>query len=340
VRTGERDFFVLEDNVRTLGSIGTETKLSLSYHQLDPSAVTKEDIIGGYEAATGKYTGIELISQVYPKLGITPGLIVCPGWSHIVAVGTAMTAKTTGLNGVFKCMAVKDIPTADVVEYSACNEWKSKNAYTDKHDIVCWPKVVVGDYQLYFSAVLAALIAYTDNENGGVPYVSPSNKQFRITGTVLADGTEVYLDQLQANILNGQGIVTAINIAGTWKCWGNNTGIYPVSTDVKDRFMPCRRMFVWWGNTFIQTYFQKVDDPMNKRLIEAIVDSENIRANGYKAKFQLADARIVYIPDENPTTDLLNGKIVFHQYLTPFPPAETIIDILEFDPDAFTASLS
>ena len=53
-------------------------------------------------------------------------------------------------------------------------------------------------------------------------------------------------------------------------------------------------MFDWWGNSFIQTYFQQVDDPMNTRLIEALVDSENIRANGYKAKQQIADAKIEF----------------------------------------------
>jgi phage tail sheath protein FI len=98
-------------------------------------------------------------------------------------------------------------------------------------------------------------------------------------------------------------------------------------------------MFDWWGNSFILTYFQKVDNPMNIRLIESIVDSENIRANGYRNRFQLADARIEFNISENPTTDLISGKIRFHQYLTPFPPAETIIDVLEFDADSLAASL-
>jgi phage tail sheath protein FI len=99
-------------------------------------------------------------------------------------------------------------------------------------------------------------------------------------------------------------------------------------------------MFDWWGNTFILTYFQKVDSPLNKRLIEAVVDSENIRANGFKARYQIADAYIEYSVAENPVTDLLNGKITFHQYLTPFPPAETIMNVLEFDPVALTTALA
>lgn len=323
------------------GSIPVDEELSLSYNWLDTSLVTKEDIIGSYDTVTGKYTGLQNIEQVYPKLGIVPGLIVIPGWSQVPAVGIAMMAKTEGINGCFKCMAVLDVDTASTTgaySYQAVPEWKANNSYISENAIVCWPKVKIGDAQYWFSAVTAALVAYTDADNDNVPYVSPSNKSFRITGTILSDGSEVYLDQAQGNFLNGNGIVTAINING-WRLWGNNTGIYPASTDVKDRFIPVRRMFSWWGNSFILTYFQKVDDPMNTRLIETIVDTENIRANGYKARYQIADARIEFLQDENPVTDLLNGKIRFHQYLTPFPPAETIIDTLEFDANALSKTL-
>lgn len=314
------------------------TQLSLTYDKLDPSLVTEDDIIGGYNATTGVYTGLELIRQVYPKFGILPGLILAPGWSHKPEVGIAMTAKCEGLNGVFKCNCVKDVDTSVAKVYSDVPEWKDNNSYADKHDHVLWPMVKVGSDLYYYSAVWAALAAYTDAVNANIPLESPSNKSLRITGTVLADGTEVFLDQEQGNYLNSQGIITAINING-WRCWGNNTGIYPGSSDVKDRFIPVRRMFDWWGNTFILTYFQKVDSPMNRRLIETVVDTENIRANGYKARFQIADAKIKFIAAENPATDLINGIIRFHQYLAAFPPAETIENVLEFDVNAFAASL-
>ena len=96
----------------------------------------------------------------------------------------------------------------------------------------------------------------------------------------------------------------------------------------------------WRANSFILTYFQKVDSPLNKRLIEAIVDSENVRGNGYVAMGVAARDEIVYNEDENPVTDLMNGKITFHQYMTPYTPAEDIEDIIEFDPDALVSALS
>lgn len=193
--------------------------------------------------------------------------------------------------------------------------------------------------QYAYSAIFGALTAYTDASNDDVPNLSPSNKLIGITGLCLEDGTEVTLDQPQANLLNGQGIITAINDSG-WKSWGNNTACYPANTDPKDRWFCCRRFFSWWGNSFILTYKQKVDEPGNYRLIESIVDSENIRGNSYVSQGKCAGARIEFSEDENPVTDILNGKIQFHQYLAPYVPAEDILNILEFDPDMLSAALN
>lgn len=334
-------FVVLE--VVEGGQIETdgETSLTLGFTKLDPTAVTKDDIIGGYDSATGRYKGLENVEQVFPRLSVIPGTILAPGWSHMPSVGIAMTSKTKDINGSFSCQSILDIDTNEVdgaSVYSDATAWKNDNSYTDKNNIVVWPKAMVGDKTYYFSALIAPLMAFIDNQNEGVPYVSPSNKQAKITATVLESGEEVRLDRVQANLLNGNGIITAINMDG-WKAWGNRTGAYPSSTDPKDTLIPVRRMFDWWGNTFIRTYFQKVDDPTNLRLVDNIVDSENIRANGYQAKQQIAGAKIEFNHDENPLTDIIDGKIVFHQYLTPYPPARSITNILEFDPYALQAAL-
>ena len=186
---------------------------------------------------------------------------------------------------------------------------------------------------------MGALIAYTDANNDDVPNLSPSNKLISITGTVLEDGTEVNLDQQQANFINGQGIITAVNLNG-WRTWGNNTACYPANTDPKDRWLCCRRFFSWWGNSFILNYSQNVDDPANYRLIESIVDTENIRGNSYVAQGKCAGVKIEYNEDDNPITDVLNGKIQFKQWLAPYTPAEDILNILEFDPSMIESALN
>jgi Phage tail sheath protein FI len=315
------------------------TELKVTCKKLDPSKVTEADIIGSYTSATGIYKGIECVNQVYPKLGLVPGLLLAPGWSHKPEVKTALNVNSTLINGCFNAEVILDVDSSTVRDYTAVAAWKATNGYTDKRDIVLWPKVKIGSKAYWYSAIMAALTAYTDAQNNGVPFKSPSNKSLPIDATILGDGTEIYLDLLQANTLNGNGIVTAINMSG-WRSWGNNTGIYPTSTDVKDRFIPVRRVFDWWGNSFIVDFFSKVDDPTNYRLIESIVDDENIKANGYQAAGQIAGAKIEFVQSDNPIANILNGKIQFKQSLAAFPPAENIVNVLGFSTTILETALS
>lgn len=187
-------------------------------------------------------------------------------------------------------------------------------------------KAKIGEKTYRFSTIVAAAIAKRDSENENVPYKSPSNLKIAISDMVNDNGDSVFLDQIQGNVLNGMGIVTAINMGG-WRTWGNNTAAYSFDPndssvmDPKDRFIAVRRMFDWWGNSFIQEYFDKVDDSTNYRLIESVVDSENIRANGFKAKGQIAGAKIEFNQEENSISNILNGKIKFVQKMAFYTPA-------------------
>ena len=321
------------------GGAGAAAKaLVVESTSIDPTAVKPSDIIGA--SATGGAKGFEVLQQIYPKFGMTPGLLLAPGWSHIPDVGIVLAAKCEEINGYFTCECLIDIDsTADgCTAYSDIKVAKEAAGCVSAHAMALWPCIAVGSHWFWYSAIMGALIAKVDAENDDVPNLSPSNKLIGATGTVLATGEEVLLDQVQGNAVNSFGVTTAINVNG-WRTWGNNSAVYPASTDPKDRWFCCRRFFSWWGNSFILTYFQKVDNPMNPRLIETIVDSENIRGASYVSQGKCARAEIVYNADENPVTDLLNGKITFHQYLTPYPPAEDILNILEFDPNALSDAL-
>lgn len=314
--------------------------IKVSSVSLNPSAVTPADVVGSVDPSTGKETGLEIVRQIYPVLGMVPGLLLAPGFSHLPAVAAALQAKTEGINGVFSCSCILDIDssTSGAKVYTGVKAAKEALGAISAHAIACWPMGKVGDKIYYMSAILGAHLAFFDADNGDVPYDSPSNKAMRITGTCLKDGTAVMLDQQQANeVINAIGVVTAINANG-FKCWGNRTAAYPSTTDPKDMWIGVRRFFDWDGNNFIQTYFQKVDRPGNTRLIQSIVDSQNITGNGYVARGYCAGYRTVFNTDENPITELLNGHITVHTYLAPYVPAEFIENIREYDVSALQAA--
>ncbi|MFY0545454.1 phage tail sheath family protein [Brevibacillus sp. H7] len=310
---------------------GGQANLTVTYDHLDPSDVTSADIIGGVDGTTGKATGLELINQVFPLFRLVPGQILAPGWSHNPAVAAVMKAKAGNINGLFKAIAVTDADSSAADLYTDVPSWKNTNNYTDSLQVVCWPKVPLGEEIYHLSTQFAGVTCKTDAENDDIPFVSPSNKSLQATGAVNGAEEEVSLGPDQANYLNGEGIVTALNHIGGWKLWGNRTAAYPGNTDVKDSFIPVRRMFNWIGNTIILTYWQYVDNPTNKRLIDTVVDSLNIWLNGLTARGALLGGRVEFRQEENPVSELLNGKVRFHVYLTPPVPAEDMEFTLEFD---------
>lgn len=314
------------------------SSVTISSTSIDPDAVTKYDLIGGVDINTGKEKGLEIIRWVYPKLGMTPGLILAPGWSHLPEVAAVIEAKCRNINGSFSCEALLDIDTTLATTYDKVKEVKEKTGISDPHSIACWPKAAVGEKQYYYSAILAAQTAYLDANNDDVPTKYPSNKDANITATVLEDNAEILLDQEQGNMVNSFGVCTAINMNG-FKSWGVETAAYPSTTDPKDRFIGVRRMTSWHGNTFILSYNQTIDDPLNFRMVENLVDTENIRCNSLQAREKWAGGRIEYKAEENTITDIIDGKVVFHQHIAPYVPAKEIVNRLEFDPYMLQADI-
>ena len=329
------DYYDDEGNAIVVTSKSYTNIRVVNWAKARPDMVTASDIIGGYSISAGKNTGLECIQDVYPKFRLVPGLIGCPKWSEKSEVAAVMRAKADNINGLFTCSAVVDIPSGDsgAKTYTDAPEWKNLNNYVAEREIVCWPKVALGGKVYHMSTQLIGLMNKVDTGRGDIPYKSPSNELMQMDSCVNESGQEIMMSIEQANYLNSQGIVTALNWTGGWRAWGNRTGAYPASTDVKDVFIPVRRMMDYLGNTFITTFWQKTDEPMTPRLVRTIVNSFNMYINSLVAIEALLGGRVEFREDENAYTDLLNGIIKFHVFITPPVPAEVIEGIFEYDPE-------
>lgn len=316
------------------GALYDKAEIFAAYDRVDASKVKAEDIIGGV-TSSGQNKGLELAGSIYNMYSMVPGILAAPGWTEDPTVASVLKAKALTLCGLFRCIVLTDVDTKEVKNYTEVNVWKNSNNYTGINQVVCWPCVRNGDSVYHMSTHIMGIIGSTDAKNEDVPYESPSNLSMQATGICLADGTEVSLTLEQANMLNSQGIVTAQNFVGGWKSWGNYTGVYPSSTDPKDCFICVRRMFDWQYQTFILTYWNKVDRPAMPRLIKTVVDSEIIRLNGLVSRGFLLGADMKFLESENPLTDLLQGIIRVHSYITPPVPAQEIDCIFEYDINNF-----
>ena len=165
----------------------TGDKVTLTYKKLTPSTVTETQV----KNAPGK------IAQVFPKLGMVPGVLIMPRWSTNVKIATLMETAMRDINGVFNGISIADLPTAadsavsvtsGCSSYTDCYSYKTDKGLQDKDLVLCWPKVKMEDDEYHLSSHLAALMHSVDNDYDGVPTASPSNHALQITGLCTKGG--------------------------------------------------------------------------------------------------------------------------------------------------------
>ncbi len=314
----------------------TTGKVTVKYDVVDPTQVTKDDIIGGYSVAKHETTGLELINTVFPRFTEVPDLILCPNWSHDPEVAAVMSAKAENINGLFEATAIIDVDctASGAPYYTDVPEWAKKNNFSKKNEIVCYPKVALGTKIFNLSTQLAASISAVDNTEGygdGTPCESASNKTIQADRMVTADGSEVIMDLQQANVLNENGIVTALNFYNGFVSWGNYTACYPANTDVSDYFYCISRMFKWVAKTLILTYWCYIDRGTRRRLLDAIVQSVNDWLTSLSTDEKIIGGRVEMNDSENSASQLAAGIVRFHIYMTPPSPLQKMDFVIEYD---------
>lgn len=312
------------------------SQLQLNGKTPSTTPIDAADVIGGVDVDTGARTGLEVIEDVFQQTGLVPGVVICPKFSKDPAVAAVMEAKCENINGCFVATCLIDVDTATVKVSTDVKTWKESNniVFPRQQCLFGKPALIGSDgvKKIFnFASQQGPLLQWVDTYKGnGLPYHSPSNKNLRMNALLLEDETELPMHLLDANYLNSQGVVTALNFIGGWRSWGNRTAAYPANTDVKDMFIPVRRMFDYIGNTVVLTIWQKVDEPGNRRLIDAIMNSLQLWLDGLSNSEALLGARIEFRHDENPTTELLNGHYVFHIFIAVPTPAEWLDFRLEY----------
>lgn len=140
--------------------------------------------------------------------------------------------------------------------------------------------------------------------------------------------------------LGANGIIGALNTANGWVLWGNNTTAFPDNLDVKDNMLAIRRMFNYVKNSFQLFAQPRIDDPLNRRQLEGVVNSFNQILASLQG-FGALNAASVSIDDERNTTEqLIRGVIYFRIRIAPPPPMQEINGVFEFDVPGFEASLA
>ena len=313
--------------------------VTVGYDVIDASAVTKSDIIGAYDLKTGKRTGLELIKDVFPRCGVTPLLILAPGWTADDEVGAVLMGKTSEINGCYQAMTLLDIDTDTVKTRADAIKEKEKRTMNE-NCIALFPMVRKNDYIISYSAYLAALIMSRAAETDGVTCESPSNKAIKIDDCVLSDGTSVFYDQEDGNELNAAGIVTIISRNG-WYTWGNNTAAYPETTDPVKRWIMTRLSFLWIENDYVNTVLPQIDGALQKdKIIDNATTTYNIKLASLAAAGRIISGRISFYKSDNPSDLTAKGQFKVRTLLAANVPGEVIENEFMFDMNALTEAIT
>ena len=317
------------------GSIGATDTVKATYSYADPGQVTAEDCIGGVDGETGAKTGLSAIDLAWSEFTLIPRFVLAPRFSPDPATALVMAAKAESVNGVSPVLAVADLPTT-VSYYADLPSYKTDNNLLHERLALCWPKVYLGQNVFRLSTVITALQAETDSSNGDVPFETMSNLLLKMNGACLdAASDKVRLTMEEGNLLQKNGIITALTSPVGFVAWNSRLSLYDSETDPAKVQWPVARMFDWIQAEFYLTYFSKVDRP-GRRVVETLVTSFNKRLNSLAAAEKILGGRIEFTKDDNPTEDLMNGTYVFKTYFTPEGYAEEIQNEFIYDSDYWT----
>lgn len=274
-----------------------------------PSSERLSAIIGGTDSATGARTGIAALLSVRGTVGVTPRILIAPGYSHHKEVGDALIAVAQQVRGV----ALIDGPstsTADAIAYR--RQFGSDRAY------LIDPGLIVDGQATPASPAVAGLIARIDNERGF--WWSPSNNQ--ILGAAQAARPvhfELGAVDSEANILNEEGVATIINEQGL-RLWGNRS----CSDDQKWAFLSVRRTADMIHQALLQSHLWAADRAVGRAYLRDVQEGVNAYLRHLKTVGAIIGGRCWVDQELNTPANIAAGKVYFDFDFTPPYPAERV----------------
>ena len=301
-----------------------------SIKRLKPELVTPQDIIGKMDIKTLKKEGLELVDDIFTKFSVIPGIGIAPGYTHNNELRIIMNTKFQSVNGgKWKSIIVADIP--EDVEYGEAIKWKKDNNAIDPEQMLGYGIGVLGNNILHLSTLVACELLRGDAVNGGVPCDSPSNKSAKVSKIVYKDKNGIYqdlnLDEKQAELLNENGIITAIQTPGGFALWGNRTSAFQPggTTEKKDIWIHAKRLIQFICNTIAMNNQNEVDAKMTPMRAGAIRDSINQWLASLKAEEKISGARVEFRAIDNPGENIAGGKFVWYIVHGDVPIGENLV---------------
>lgn len=290
-------------------------------------SVTLSNIIGGVDAQTGQYKGLQALLAAQSIVKVTPRLLIAPGFTHqrpldpddeTRQLANPVVAELLGIAERLRATIIADGPnTTDSAAIDYREDWGSSRVYVvDPHVKVMKSGVIVTEP---VSARVAGLIARIDNDRGF--WWSPSNNEINgIVGSHRPIDFALGDPNARANLLNENEVATIIQEDG-YRLWGNRT----CSSDPKWAFLSVRRTADMLNESLLRAHMWAVDRNITKTYVEEVTEGVNAYLRQLKAQGAILGGKCWADPDLNTPQAIQDGKVYFNFDFTPPYPAEHII---------------
>lgn len=282
-------------------------------------AATTANIVGGVNATTGKYEGMQAFLGAESVVGVAPRILIAPGFTHQRTSGAnTVVSNMIAIADRLRAVIIADGPsTTDADALTYAGDFGSKRVYlvdpfVNKTDANGLP------YRAPASPCVAGLIAKSDNETGF--WRSPSNQEINgITGTDRPVDFTLGDPNARANLLNAKNVATIIRQDG-FRLWGNRT----LSSDPKWAFLSRVRTADIINDSLLRAHLWAVDRNITKTYVQDVVEGVNAYLRHLVSIGAILGGQCWADPDLNTPDQIAQGKVYFDFDFTDSPPAEHI----------------
>lgn len=283
-------------------------------------AATLAAAVGGINATTGQYEGVQALLGAESVVGFAPRILCAPGWTHQrpTAAANPVVSELLGIAERLRAVIIADGPdTTDADAITYLGDWGSDRLYVvDPWSLVYNSAGAVVSQPS--SARVAGLIAKSDNDRGF--WWSPSNQVINgIIGTTRPVDFKLGDTSARANLLNEAKVATIIRKDG-FRLWGNRSA----ASDQKWTFLSVRRTADIIADSLQRAHLWAVDRNITKTYVDEVTEGVNAYLRGLKALEAILGGTCWADPDLNTPANIALGKIYFNFDFTPPYPAEHI----------------
>jgi phage tail sheath protein FI len=314
----------LEDIFSAIGAVVVVVRVE---EGLDADA-TMSNVVGGVDADTGKYQGVQALLAAGSTLGVRPRILIATGFVHQrpedpatpgTYLANPVAAALVSVADKLRATVVVDGPnTTDAEAQTARADFGSKRVLFHDPWYKVWDTEVDGIVVRPASARIAGLIAWNDNVNGW--HTSPSNQLVPGISGIAREIDFVMGDaNCRANILNSQDIATTVHANG-YRLWGNRT----TSDDPKWAMLAHVRIADIINDSLLEAHQWAVDRNLTKTYYEDVTEGVQAFIDRQVAERRIAGGSVWVNPELNTPEDQLAGSAVFDFDFSPYGIAERI----------------